>query len=99
MVSVIAENRPNEFLSITHICNVSRGIDDTDSAAVKAWAPAYENYTLREVEGGTEMAVINIYPGWWMCPSSSADAAVSGCTSREARERRSGRETAVPWVT
>ena len=50
MVSVIAENRPNEYLSIRHIGVVSQGIDDTASDEVKAWAPAYENYTLAETD-------------------------------------------------
>ena len=57
MVIVIAENRPNEYLSIKHIGVVNQGIDDTDSDGAKAWAPAYENNTLREIKGGTELKV------------------------------------------
>ena len=57
MPSVIAENRPNEHLSIKHDGRVNEGIDDTDSDEVKAWAPAYEAYTLQEVNGATELTV------------------------------------------
>ena len=51
MLSVIAETRPDEYLSIKHIGVVNHGIDDTDSDEAKAWAPAYENYTLMETDG------------------------------------------------
>lgn len=57
MVGVIAENREHEFVSIKHLGYVYKGVDDMESDAVKAWAPAYENYTLIEVEGGTELVV------------------------------------------
>ena len=57
MVGVIAENREHEFVSIKHLGYVHKGVDDTESDAVKAWAPAYENYTLNEVDSGTELVV------------------------------------------
>ena len=57
MVGVIAENREHEFVSIKHLGYVYKGVDDMESDAVKAWAPAYENYTLIEVDGGTELVV------------------------------------------
>ena len=57
MVSVIAEYRPGKYLSIKHIGIVNHGIDDTDSDEVEAWPPAYENYTLTEIDGGTELRV------------------------------------------
>lgn len=57
MVGVIAENREHEFVSIKHLGYVHKGVDDTESDAVKDWAPAYENYTLNEVSGGTELVV------------------------------------------
>ena len=57
MVGVISENREHEFVSIKHLGYVYKGVDDTESDAVKAWAPAYENYTLNEVDGGTELVV------------------------------------------
>ena len=57
MVSVIAANRPNEFLSIKYTGVVNRGLDDTTSDDARAWAPAFENYTLKEIDGGTELIV------------------------------------------
>ena len=57
MVGVIAENREYEYLSIEHRGHVLKGVDDTESDEVKAWTPAYENYTLIEVDEGTELAV------------------------------------------
>ena len=57
MVGVIAENRKHEYLSIEHLGYVVKGVDDTESDAVKSWTPAYENYTLTEVDAGTELAV------------------------------------------
>jgi hypothetical protein len=57
MVSEIAEARAQEFLSIRHLGFIANGVEDTTSEAVKAWAPAYENYTLLAVPEGTEMVV------------------------------------------
>ncbi len=50
MVARIARNQPQTFLSIEHQGFVSQGQDDTQSEAVKSWAPAYENYRF-ETEG------------------------------------------------
>ena len=57
MVAVIAENRIYEYVSIEHRGHVLKGVDDTESDAVKAWTPAYENYTFTEMDEGTELAV------------------------------------------
>ena len=57
MTAVIAENRKHEFVSIKHLGFVKDGVEDTESAAVKAWAPAYENYTFTEAAGFTEVKV------------------------------------------
>lgn len=57
MVSEIAENRPYEFISIKHLGLVNDGVEDTESEEAKKWAPAYENYTFKEVDGGTEVLV------------------------------------------
>jgi uncharacterized protein YndB with AHSA1/START domain len=57
MASIIAENRPHEFISIQHIGILKDGIEDTTSAAVKQWAPAFENYTLVPVDGGTDVRI------------------------------------------
>ena len=35
----------------------SNRVEDTESEAVRAWAPAYENYTLAPLDGGTRILV------------------------------------------
>ena len=57
MVSRIARNIQNEYLSINHLGIVENGVEDTTSPKAKSWAPAYENYTLTEKDGGTEFVV------------------------------------------
>lgn len=44
-------------LSIKHLGEVSAGVEDTTSAKVLAWAPAYENYSFLETDGSTEVNV------------------------------------------
>ena len=57
MVSYIAAKRPFEFMSFRHVGTVQNGVEDLDSPATKEWAGAMENYTLREVNGQTELTV------------------------------------------
>lgn len=57
MLAVIAEKKPYEYISIKHVGIVKDGIEDTESPEVKAWAPAYENYTFVEENGVTELRV------------------------------------------
>lgn len=57
MISVIAENRPHEFVSIRHLGMIENGVEDTTSDKVRAWAPAYENYSFADVPGGCTVAV------------------------------------------
>lgn len=57
MVSEIAESRQNEFISIRHLGFIANGVEDTTSEAVKAWAPAYENYTFVATPEGTSVVV------------------------------------------
>jgi hypothetical protein len=57
MVSRIETIRPNEFMSFKHFGEVKNGIEDTESDKVKGWAGALENYTLKEVNGITELTV------------------------------------------
>ena len=57
MVAEIAENRANEFISIRHLGYVVNGTEDTVSETVRAWAPAYENYTFNSVPEGTKLVV------------------------------------------
>ena len=44
MVAEIAEYREYELVSIRHLGYAFGGVEDTTSPAVRAWAPAYENY-------------------------------------------------------
>jgi uncharacterized protein YndB with AHSA1/START domain len=58
MVSRIAKNVPNEYLSIEHLGMVdAQGVEDTTSEQAKKWAPAFENYTFTEKDGGTELSI------------------------------------------
>lgn len=57
MVAEIAESRKNEFISIRHMGFIANGVEDTTSDAIRAWAPAYENYTLLSIPEGTKMVV------------------------------------------
>lgn len=57
MISEIADIRFPEFISIRHLGEINKGVEDVESDRVKAWAPAYENYTLEETKDGTEFIV------------------------------------------
>jgi len=57
MVSKVAANKPNEYMSFKHLGEVKDGIEDTSSEKVKGWSGAMENYTLKEAGGKTELAV------------------------------------------
>lgn len=57
MVSRIAENKPYEYISIEHLGIVKNGKEDTTSEEAKKWAPAFENYTFKEVDSGTELLI------------------------------------------
>ncbi|HET6528496.1 MAG TPA: SRPBCC domain-containing protein [Balneolaceae bacterium] len=57
MVSVIAENRPYEFISVKHVGIINDGVEDTESEEAKKWAPAFESYSFVEKEGKTTVSV------------------------------------------
>ncbi|TCC87063.1 SRPBCC domain-containing protein [Pedobacter frigiditerrae] len=57
MVSRIDEAIPNEYMSIEHLGMVTNGIEDYDSAEVKRWAGAKENYTLTDLGGKTHLNI------------------------------------------
>ena len=67
MTAVIAENRPHEFVSIRHLGVIEKGVEDTSSAKVRAWAPAYENYRFSDCR----TAVASPWP-WTPLPSTSS---------------------------
>ena len=65
MTSVIAENKPLEFISIKHLGFIKDGVEDTESPQIKTWAPSFENYTFGEIKGGTELKIdLDIQPEW-----------------------------------
>jgi len=57
MVSEVVENRRGEFVSIRHLGEIRDGTEDTTSERVRAWAPAYENYTYIDSGQGTLVRV------------------------------------------
>ena len=57
MVSVIAKSIPNEFLSIRHMGIIKDGVEDYDSEEVKKWAGSLENYTLKNLNGKTDLVI------------------------------------------
>jgi len=57
MVSRVTENIPNEFMGIEHLGEVKDGVEDTTSEKVQQWAGAHEDYTLKTVNGITELTV------------------------------------------
>ena len=57
MVSRIEKNKPNEFMSIKHLGIVKDGVEDYDSEESRKWGESFENYTLKPVNGGTELVV------------------------------------------
>jgi hypothetical protein len=65
MVAVIAENRPEEFVSIRHLGMIENGVEDTTSEKVRAWAPAHENYSFADLPGGCRVTVtLDTAPEW-----------------------------------
>ena len=72
IVAEIAENREHEFISIRHLGFIAGGVEDTTSDAVRAWAPAYENYTFTAVPGGTKVDVELDMPAEWVEHMSEA---------------------------
>ncbi|MBB6240278.1 hypothetical protein HDC90_004948 [Pedobacter sp. AK013] len=52
MVAVIAENIPNEFMSIKHVGEIKDGKEESHD-----WGESLENYTLKEKEGHTELTI------------------------------------------
>jgi hypothetical protein len=57
LISEIAENRPGEFISIRHLGYIANGVEDTSSESIRAWTPAYENYTFAATPTGTTLTI------------------------------------------
>lgn len=56
MVSTIAENKPNEYISIKHVGIVADGVEDTTSEEAKKWH-GFENYTFKDLGDKTELLI------------------------------------------
>jgi hypothetical protein len=57
MVSAIAENLPNKFVSIKHIGLFAAGKEITEGPEVEKWAGGLENYAFEEAAGQTTVTV------------------------------------------
>ncbi|MES2779921.1 MAG: SRPBCC domain-containing protein [Bacteroidota bacterium] len=57
MVSRIAENIPNKFVSIQHYGLVQGNKEITEGPEVEKWANGFENYTFEENNGVTTVTV------------------------------------------
>jgi len=57
MTAEIAEQRRHEFISIRHLGEIAKGVEDTTSEKVRSWAPAYENYAFADSADGTVVTV------------------------------------------
>ena len=50
---MIAENKPNEYLSIKHLGVVKQGVENYESG----WSGSMENYTLKPAGDNTELII------------------------------------------
>lgn len=57
MVSRIAKKKDNEYMSFEHLGEVHNGVEDLETEKVRSWSGAHENYTLKSVDGKTELVV------------------------------------------
>ncbi|MGG9972028.1 SRPBCC domain-containing protein [Ferruginibacter sp. SUN002] len=57
MVSRIAENIPNQFVSIQHYGLLKADTEITEGPEVEKWANGFENYTFEENNGTTTLTV------------------------------------------
>lgn len=57
MVSEIADNIPNRFVSIRHYGLLQANVEITEGPEVEKWANGFENYTFEEHHGITDVTV------------------------------------------
>lgn len=57
LLSEIATNRRHEEIRIRHIGMVMAGVEDTESDAVRAWAPMHETYRFRQEGDETVVSI------------------------------------------
>jgi len=55
MVSSVHDKRDNEFMSFRHLGEVNNGVEKVSEES--DWYGAMENYTLKEVDGKTELTI------------------------------------------
>jgi uncharacterized protein YndB with AHSA1/START domain len=55
IVSTIAENKPNEYMSFEHLAVMKDG--KVEEGKENEWAGSFENYTLKSVDGKTELTI------------------------------------------
>ncbi|TBO41183.1 SRPBCC family protein [Pedobacter kyonggii] len=61
MVAVIQDNIPNRYMSIKHLGEIKDGKEDLSGD----WGETFENYTLNERDGKTELLIdMNISDEW-----------------------------------
>lgn len=63
MYAVIAANRPYEFVSIKHLGELKG--EEKNPWPVAEGQEGYENYTFKDVDGGTEILVELMVPAEW----------------------------------
>lgn len=57
IISKVAENIPNQFVSLHHYGLYKAGEEITDGPEVEKWANGYENYTFEDNKGSTSLIV------------------------------------------
>ncbi len=57
MVSKVAASKPGEYMSFQHLGEIKDGVEDTTSEKIKAWSGSFENYTLEEKDGNTQLKI------------------------------------------
>lgn len=57
MFSTIEESIPHEYMSFKHLGEVKAGVKDLNSGKESEWNNSLENYTLKPVDGKTELVV------------------------------------------
>lgn len=57
MMGKIAENTPNEFVSIQYLGIIENGKEITSGEKVETWINLLENYTFEEKNGNTKLTV------------------------------------------
>jgi len=57
MVSEIADNVLNQYVSIRHYGLVQANVEITSGPEAEKWATGFENYTFQEKDGVTDLAI------------------------------------------